>query len=557
MIGTIRRHQQWLWVIIITLTIISFIWFFNPAQRGAKGGGGGGMELGGKTISQKMLREAASEVRLLYYLNFRQWPEQDQEHARQINFDVDIEAYQRLFRVLKAEEAGIQIPKETVAEFARRMVGENADFDRFAKELLLPNGLTIDDFERFVRNDLAIQQLSAVVGAAGRLITPAEAEMLWRRDHEEYSGDIVFLNISNYLGKVVITNGALTNFYATRNYRTVDKVSVSYIEIARTNFTDEAEKLFASITNLNQQLRDAYFKKGPNSFKDTNGVVLSETNAIAKMRQSELEREAHRLAAHKANDIARALYDRPLTVENFLQTAASNNLPVHVTPPFELREGPTNLDVSPKFAQIAFSLNASNNPVSIQPIEGEHGFYIIALKEMFPSRPEPFETTTNKVEEEYKRYQAFTLAYYDATNLIAKANAGLAAVGTNGLPLGQTFEEIATREGFKVEMLPPISRATESVTNLDERLDVNRLKSVLLSLEPGKVSGYSPNPPDGGYVVYMRGKLPMDDAKLRAELPAFLAKLRYEKQNLLFNIWFSKQAELAKLPTRPRRSGPN
>ena len=30
MFGTIRKHQTWLWAIIITLTIISFVIFFSP-----------------------------------------------------------------------------------------------------------------------------------------------------------------------------------------------------------------------------------------------------------------------------------------------------------------------------------------------------------------------------------------------------------------------------------------------------------------------------------------------------------------------------------------------
>jgi parvulin-like peptidyl-prolyl isomerase len=216
--------------------------------------------------------------------------------------------------------------------------------------------------------------------------------------------------------------------------------------------------------------------------------------------------------------------------------------------PFERDQGPTNLDVSPKFAQIAFSLNATNNPVSFQPIDGENGYYIIALKEMIPSRQEPFETITNKVVEDYKRYMAFTLAYNTATNFIAQA--------TNGLAQGKTFEEMAQKAGLKAEALPPISLRTESLTNLEERLDVRRLKQVMFSLEPGKVSTYQPNPPDGGYVLYVRARLPLDDAKVREELPKFTAELRYQKQNEIFGQWFRKQAEQAKLPLPNRQKRP-
>jgi len=37
MFGTIRKHQTWLWAIIITLTIISFVIYFGPQSRVSQG----------------------------------------------------------------------------------------------------------------------------------------------------------------------------------------------------------------------------------------------------------------------------------------------------------------------------------------------------------------------------------------------------------------------------------------------------------------------------------------------------------------------------------------
>jgi hypothetical protein len=548
MFGTIRRHQSWLWVFIIAAIIVSFVVYFQPGQGGMGNtrANTAAFELNGKPVTEKMIMGAAREVRLLYYLNFRRWPEQDTERAQQMGFDIEQEAYLRLFRAAKAEEAGIRIPDQTVANLARRLMGDNVEATRFAQELLTPNGLSLDDFERFVRNDAAIQQLSTVVGAAGRLITPAEAESIYRQENQEVGGDIVFLHLSNFLSQVVVTNGALTNWYNMRGYRTPEKVQVSYVEFPLTNFYAEAEKRISEVTNLNQQLRDIYFKAGPESFKETNGVTMTESNALARIREEQRDRLAMSFAARRANEFANQLYDKqPVTTANFFALAASNGLPVQLSTAFDREEGPTNLNVSPKFAQTAFSLDATNNPVAVQPIEGEHGLYIIALKQNFPSEPEPFEMIKTKVEEDYKRYNAFTLAYNAATNFIGKA--------TNGLAQGKTFEELAQASGLKTETLPPISARTESVTNLEERIDVRRLKATILNLEPGKISNYQPNPPDGGYIVYSRAKLPIDEAKMRTELPRFLSELRYQKQNEIFNQWFRKELEAAKIPLPNRQ----
>ena len=172
------------------------------------------------------------------------------------------------------------------------------------------------------------------------------------------------------------TNGALTNFHAMQaaRYRTPDKVRVSYVEFAKTNFTTEADKQMALVTNLTTQLREMYYKAGTNYFKDTNGVALSEAAAMDKIKEDQRDRLALMMAARRANDFANKLYDQqPVLAANLDKLAAAEGFKVEVSMPFDQEDGPTNLDVSPKFARVAFSLNATNNPVSVQPIEGEHG----------------------------------------------------------------------------------------------------------------------------------------------------------------------------------------
>jgi len=288
---------------------------------------------------------------------------------------------------------------------------------------------------------------------------------------------------------------------------------------------------------------EAYYKAGTNNFKDTNGNVLSETAAIEQIKKEQREGLALRFAARKANEFANKLYPKdekdPVRAENLEKVAGEEKLQVKVSEPFDMEQGPTNLDVAPRFAQVAFSLNAAN-PISFQPVEGENGIYVFALKETIPGRPQPFEEVKEKVAEDYRRYHAFTLGRSDATNFVAQATSGIAS--------GKTFEEIAQQLKLKSEPLPPISQATESLTNLNDRLNVRQLKGVMLGLEPGKLSGYIPNPPEGGYVVYVRAKLPFDDNKIREALPKFLSELRYQKQNEIFGQWFRKQVEKANLP---------
>jgi hypothetical protein len=94
MFGTIRRHQKWLWWGVVVVVIVSFVGYFNPSQRSSRGRGGrGGSGLGeidGRPITPQEFRDARQETRLLYFLNFRKWPEED-ERSAQMNFDIDRE----------------------------------------------------------------------------------------------------------------------------------------------------------------------------------------------------------------------------------------------------------------------------------------------------------------------------------------------------------------------------------------------------------------------------------------------------------------------------------
>jgi hypothetical protein len=100
MFGTIRRHQTWLWAVIVTLTVISFVYFFNPNARYAgRGGGVSKVNLGsidGVPVTRDAYYQAAQEVELSYFMNHGAWPDRDPD-AKRNGYDEQREVYERLF----------------------------------------------------------------------------------------------------------------------------------------------------------------------------------------------------------------------------------------------------------------------------------------------------------------------------------------------------------------------------------------------------------------------------------------------------------------------------
>ncbi len=47
---------------------------------------------------------------------------------------------------------------------------------------------------------------------------------------------------------------------------------------------------------------------------------------------------------------------------------------------------------------------------------------------------------------------------------------------------------------------------------------------------------------DGGFVLYVQSRLPLDQATMNAQMPQFIAQLRRTQQNQAFNEWLQIEA---------------
>jgi len=84
MFGTIRKHQKWLWAVIITLTIISFVIFFSPYSKmnsGVRRSGNYG-SINGQRVTDQDYINAYREVDLAHFLMTGRWMHDDRKDSR-------------------------------------------------------------------------------------------------------------------------------------------------------------------------------------------------------------------------------------------------------------------------------------------------------------------------------------------------------------------------------------------------------------------------------------------------------------------------------------------
>jgi hypothetical protein len=535
MFGTIRKHQTWLWLVIIVPTIIAFVVLFSPySQRQDTSGGPTGLgTVAGKKVTETDIRAAQNEVLLRYFFMTGQFPDDD---ARRRGFDPAREAYQWLFLVRKQEELGIEVSPDIAARIGREML---SNFERqgigtpaaFNKQVLEPRKLNLHDFERFVRHYVGLQELIALAGSSGRLVTPQEARELYERENQNMSVEAVVFSASNYLASVDVTPEVVGGFYTNylAYYRIPDRVQVAYVKFPYSDFMAQAENEL-SRTNLNEIIEANLQRMGTNYF----GGAKTADEARQKLREEIIRPRAQAEARRHANEFARSFYEAEQPrIEAFEQAAKAQNLELRLSEPFDRESGPQDLQVGPDFIKSAFA-RSPEDPFG-QPYVGTDGVYVYGLAKRLPSEIPPLEQIRDRVENDFKMERASALA--------RQAGFAFHTSLTNGLAQGKSFSEIAQGTGVKPIELPPFSLTTRSLPgDFEERIPLNQLKELAYTTETGKPSPFQPTR-EGGVLLFVKERLPVDQQKLQEELPAFVNYLQRTRTEEAFQAWFRKEAE--------------
>jgi peptidyl-prolyl cis-trans isomerase D len=534
MFGTIRKHQTWLWVVVATITIVSFVVFFNPSNRGA-GSNRGPANFGsinGERISEDDFYSARNEVLLQYYfMSGGSWLDNETD-AKKAGFDLEQRIYARLLLIQKEEQLGIHVSSEMAGQFATDMLRQFGSPAAFVEKVLQPRRLQMSDLDRFVRHELGIQELISTIGLSGKLVTPQEAQSLYVREHEELSTQAAFFDGSNYLASASAPADAISQFYTNHipDYEIPERVQVSYVKFGYSNRLAKAEQ---EMTNLTEIVESNIQRLGSNYVHY--GKTVEE--AKAKIREEILMRAVLPEVRKEAIAFAGPLAE-PTNAPTLEELAKTNGLTVSATPPFDIASGPTNLDVGSEFTRVAFSLSAER-PVP-EPIITRDGVYVISFKNRLPREIPPLEKIRDQVLADYKYSQALTLA--------RKSGADFARTLTNGLAQGKTFDALCAEVKVKPVTLPPFSISTRSLPEAEDHIPLNGsrtrmgLKDIAFSTMPGKASGFHETS-DGGIILYVKAKLPLDEAKMKSELPAFISYVRQNRSREAFDAWFRKEAD--------------
>jgi hypothetical protein len=536
MIGTIRKHSTWMWGIIITATVISFVYWGSYT-----GGGGGGYQGGGnygvilgQPIQRQEFVNTYREMEMRYRFSTGDWPGND---AMRSGFDPDRETYFRLLLLRKAAQLDIHASLDSVAKAANDMLrnannGAPVSVGEFVKQALAPRGLTAADFERYLRHELIIQQLLSLAGSSGRLVTPQEARELYEREHQDYVTQAVFIHATNYAAKVTPTPAALGEFFTNQmsRYRIPERVTVSYVRFDVSNQLAEAIADLNQRTNLMQEIEMLYLQRGGTNYYT--GKTPAEGQAeVLKEQQNALALIKTR---GRANAIASVVMDSdPIRVESLAAVAATNGLKVEVSAPFAANEPPAGLLVGEEFVRTAHALTDAE-PVA-GPVLGQDAVYVIAKHSRLPSELPAYEQVKDRVTQDY--------TFYETAMAARAAGLNLATTVSNAIAGGKAFAAACAEAGFQPTLLPPFSLSSTNLPAIEQHANLVQFKQAMFMTPVGRASTFVGNNDGGGFVLYVQSKLPMDEAQVARALPDFMKSIRMARQNDAINLWVSSEGQ--------------
>lgn len=540
MFAHIRKHQQWLFIVIIAVVIVSFVVFFTPSVGSGNAGGRSGADAvvgtyKGQPITQTDYYEAYQEVSLQAFLTMGQWPEQI---STQFGYDPSQEAVTRVMLVRKLDEMNIKVGPESIAKWKVNSFSDPATgaFRNEFYDNVLANikarGISEDDLHRYAANSIGIGQLTSLISLSGEMVTPGESERLYKSRNLAASTAAVMFSRTNHMSAgqdLIGLEDYFTNNMAI--YRVEEKRKIRYVKFAATNYLAEAETRLNQSTNIQEMIDAIYLDRGTNSFT-LNGEVLSAEDAKKQIREEELEKAGLEVAVEETKKFMQGFANYEAFSSAVLeQLAVEGGQESKVTTEFSRNQLAPGLGVSFTFTQRAYELT-EEEPIA-SPFEAPDAIYLFALEEIIPDHPPTLDEVRARVVGNFRRDEQLQAARDEATQFQESLQAAMAE--------GKTFSEACSELGQTVVEIPNVSLASTTLEGLtDGRITVGWVQDMAFSMEPGEVSEVS-NTTEGAGILYLKDFVEADETKMSEELEEFTDQLRRTRRSESIGEWIKQE----------------
>jgi peptidyl-prolyl cis-trans isomerase D len=495
MITILRKNQRVLMLFVAVLTIIAFIWLYNPADTGQLGDTTVATVYGRK-LSQADLEREVKNFQLALALGQFRLLEDLGGMARDEDRALDEFIWNRLVMQHQAKELGIEPTDSQIAGHikAASVFQTNGQFDpakykTFLLEQLGPRGFTELQLENVIRDALRVERIKTIVSAP---VAVSEAEV-----HEAA--------------------------------RIFEKVNAQVVR-----FSLDASESAADVTE--EEVKSFYEQNGP-------ALIMPETRSVEYVKfsppvtEKPLEGREKVDALQKVADAASA-FSEQASSSSFEKAAEAAGQTIQTSPDFD-RSGATpspgnesqalGSDLK-NLAPSAFLLT-EKSPAS-DAIQSGDAFFVLKLVRVNPQRP----LTMGEVRPIAVRRLGARKA---EARLREKAQAALAKIRET-MAAGKSFSDAAAAAGLEVQSFNDLVPSSGTLSPEEQEL-----AAATVLMQPGQLSAMIPSS-NGGFAVYLSARAPVDETAL-AKKPELASRILERKRRLLFIAWLSSARDAANI----------
>ena len=576
MFGTVRKHSQPLWIVIIIMVVISFVVYFTPGYDPFENQGGTATEADVELsfARQQVLLDQAITMSQQFggflppSLNAQALAGQfrDQDLNRDGEVDVsglDYAAHMRLLRLRKAASLRITVSDNMVKARLEQMFS-NPNDQKFSQDAytgfltqyrnagLLGSGNSGEEqFQELIREQITFQQLdNLMTRSVGFFADEATADQQ-AMDNKLYTAQAVFFSTSNRTDSVTNFASIATNFYPTLSdrYFIEPKRQVAYLLFPVAPYLEDAEKEI-KLDDLVKERVDKHMNStnSVDHFTDANGTKLvagASLDAAAltdtrKTQQAALDAITLPKAKVPTTEFRKALFggeQSEWTIDQLYAKAKAQGMEVQSA---TTDRANTETLLPQALVDAAFGLNLQPGQLSTSAVEvaGE-GYYVWGLEKLIEGRPRNYEELTDEEKAEVK--EAFIAA--EVKKLASEEGNDYRDTLAELKTEGESVEDLLNDSKQTVISLPAMTLSATDVnaTALEGLATVTEIQSVIGNLErenrslakPNWLSSYNPASTKGvgGFIVHV-SKVEDCAAPSPEDLRAFSDQQRNMARNL-------------------------
>jgi peptidyl-prolyl cis-trans isomerase D len=495
MMKLLRKHRQWLMIVIAILAIPFVFYFVQKPDYGAIRSDQFA-RIYDRNVSMMEAQQTVRLFNLAQALGMSDFVQSLTVGAGQNQNQAYTEFILNLL-VLRHEAArlGIRPGASEIADRVRDLPAFRGDagfdmkkFTDFVQNGLSPNGLGEEHIEQLVRDELSLNQIKQLL-AAGVSIPAAEIKTNYERAYDVLSVNLIRLRPADFEKDIKITDEDVQKYYEAHKaeLKTEEKRKVEFISLT---LSEEQKKL------------------------------------TGKERIEALQKLSDR-----ANDLTQALLEKGA---DFKAVAAKFQLTVQQTDEFTLAAPDPKLNVDPQLGGAAFKL--SQQEPNSDPIQVADGFYILHLAAVVEARPINIEEAKPKIVEAIKTSRGRELMSTKGAEVVHQ----LREAKKSGQPLDAAIQ----KSGVKIEKVSAFSLLEETPPGGEEAkkesAELTAIKNAVAYMNPGDISDFFPSE-EGGLIAIVEKR----EASAAAKKAAFENRLLNNKRQIVFYEWLRERQRAA------------